>query len=264
MLYMSITTLSWKKQNSNLCKTAWFFSMYLVGGKKMETLKLVCLDWVSHEREKYVWEDFNYASWDEIIGRVYLLKAHEAIESGDYDKDDEDDEDERDDYADTLVDEDEKDEEHNYEDVLVDFEQALLLLAKDSVRKEYYGYALADKAHVLCLLGQYDEALLTIDESLVHVNTYDPGRNWMMNNRYAILVLTGAFEDALNQLQARLDQHPEDNDLRFTMATCLLHMERYDEAAAAYEQAMAKDKDWYEDTGLKAARRGQQPDWANL
>ncbi len=46
----------------------------------METLKLVRLYWVSQERDKYVWEDFSYASWDEIIGRVYLLKAHEAIE----------------------------------------------------------------------------------------------------------------------------------------------------------------------------------------
>lgn len=30
------------------------------------------------------------------------------------------------------------------------------------------------------------------------------------------------------------------------------------------EQAMAKDKNWYDDRGLKAARRRQQPDWANL
>lgn len=77
-------------------------------------------------------------------------------------------------------------------------------------------------------------------------------------------MLTGAFEDALKQLQARLDQHPEDNDLRFTMATCLLHMERYDEAVVAYEQAMAKDSYLDDDRGLKAARRSQQPEWANL
>ncbi|MBA2394154.1 MAG: hypothetical protein H0V70_15610 [Ktedonobacteraceae bacterium] len=48
------------------------------------------------------------------------------------------------------------------------------------------------------------------------------------------------------------------------MATCLLHMERYDEAVVAYEQVMVKDKNWYSDIGLKAARSRQQPDWANL
>ncbi len=212
--------------------------MYLVGGKKKETLKLVCLYWVSRERDKYVWEDRYAASWDELIGRMYLLKAHDAIEDCD--------------------------EEDDYADVLVDFGQALLLLAKDDDRRRYYGYALADKAHMLCFLGQYDVALLTIDEALLHVNSYDSSRDWMMSNRCAILVLTGAFEDALKLLQARLDQHPEDNDLRFTMATCLLHMERYDEAVVAYEQVIAKDSYLDDDRGLKAARRSQQPEWANL
>lgn len=201
----------------------------------METFKLVRLNWVSYEREKHVYEDFNYASWDEIIGRVYLLKAHEAIEK-----------------------------QKPYADILVDFEQALLLLTKDGVSRKYYSRALADKAIVQCFLGRYDVALMTIDAALVQPKSYGYDPDWIMDNRCAIFVLTGAFEGALKQLQARLDLHPESNDLRFTMATCLLHMERYDEAVTAYEQAMAKDKNWYDDTGLKAARRGQQPDWTSL
>jgi hypothetical protein len=44
----------------------------------------------------------------------------------------------------------------------------------------------------------------------------------------------------------------------------LLHLERYDDAIAAYEQAIAEDSYYYDDEGLKAARRDQQPDWANL
>ncbi|GAC1365557.1 MAG: hypothetical protein NVS2B12_19920 [Ktedonobacteraceae bacterium] len=210
----------------------------------MESLKLVCLDWVSQEREKYVYEDFNSASWDEIIGRVYLLKAHEAIEK--------------------LEDQEDSEERAPYENILVDFEQALLLLAKGGVRDSYYAYALTDKAIIECFSGKYDQALLTVDEALKHVTPYDPVRDCMMDNRCAILVLTGAFEEALKLLQARSNQHPEYGWLRFTMATCLLHMGRYDEAIAAYEQAMAKDKDWYDDAGLKAARLGQQPDWNEL
>jgi tetratricopeptide (TPR) repeat protein len=102
------------------------------------------------------------------------------------------------------------------------------------------------------------------DVSYVQPKSYSHNPGPIIDNQCSILVLTGAFEDALKLLQAQLDEHLEDNDLRFTMATCLLHMERYNEAAAAYEQAMTKDKDWYDDTGLKAARRSQQPAWANL
>ncbi len=119
-------------------------------------------------------------------------------------------------------------------------------LAKDGVRREYYSLALADKAVVQCFLGKYDEALLAIDEALVQPELYSHNPDLIMDNRCSILVLAGAFEDALKLLQVWLDQHPKDDDLRFSMATCLLHMERYDEAAAAYEQAMAKDKDWKE------------------
>ena len=61
----------------------------------------------------------------------------------------------------------------------------------------------------------------------------------------------------------RLDLNPEDDSLRLTLATCLLHLERYDEAVAAYEQAMAQGY-MHEDEGLKAARRRQLPDWARL
>ena len=50
----------------------------------METLKLVCLDWISQERDKYIWEDLYAYSWDEIIGRMYLLKVHAQAANGHY------------------------------------------------------------------------------------------------------------------------------------------------------------------------------------
>jgi hypothetical protein len=52
--------------------------------------------------------------------------------------------------------------------------------------------------------------------------------------------------------------------LQFTLATYLLHMERYPEAIAAYEQAIAQGcyEGWNE--GLIAARQGRQPDWDSL
>lgn len=199
----------------------------------METVKLVRLSWFSEERDKHVYEDFYYASWDEVIGRVYLLKAHEAIEK-----------------------------KHPYVDILIDFEQAILLLAKDGVKGEYLCRALADKSNVQCFLGQYDQALATLDQALAIAEPYD--HDTMMDNRCALLVLTGAFESALALLQARRGRYPEDDYLGFTLAICLLHLERYDEAVAAYEQAMAKDSHMDDDRGLKAARRHQQPDWANL
>jgi hypothetical protein len=40
-----------------------------------------------------------------------------------------------------------------------------------------------------------------------------------------------------------------------------LHLERYDDAIAAYEQVIAEDKCYYGDAGLKAARRRQKPNW---
>jgi hypothetical protein len=44
----------------------------------METLKLVRFEWHPWERDKYIWEDLYASSWDEIIGRMYLLKAHDS------------------------------------------------------------------------------------------------------------------------------------------------------------------------------------------
>jgi hypothetical protein len=43
----------------------------------MEMIKLVCVEWRSCECGKYIWEDlYGSATWDKIIGRIYLLKAH--------------------------------------------------------------------------------------------------------------------------------------------------------------------------------------------
>lgn len=197
----------------------------------MEMLKLVWLIWLSQERDKHIWEDLYEYSWDEIIGRMYLLKAHGSVEN------------------------------KQYADALADFEQALLLLAKDGVRKEYCYHALADKALTQCFLERYEAAFSTINQALALAKPQD--RDLIVNNRCAILVLNGAFSDALDLLQARLDQDASDTDLRFTLATCLLHLERYDEAVAAYEQALA-DGYSHDKRGLEAARRGQQPDWMKL
>jgi len=197
----------------------------------MEILKLVWLVWLSQGRDKHIWEDLYEYSWDEIIGRMYLLKAHGSVEN------------------------------KQYADALADFEQALQLLAKDGVRRKYYCRALADKALVQCFLGQYEAALSTIDQALALAEQQD--RDPIVDNRCAILVLAGAFSEALDLLQARLDQDASDTDLRFTLATCLLHLERYDDAVAAYEQSLA-DGYSHDERGLEAARRGQQPDWISL
>ena len=78
-------------------------------------------------------------------------------------------------------------------------------------------------------------------------------------------MLVGAYSDALDTLSTQLATDPKDGWLRFTLATCLLHMERYQEAVAAYEQAIAEASClWCDDKGLKAARLGRQPDWAKL
>ena len=84
----------------------------------------------------------------------------------------------------------------------------------------------------------------------------------MLKNRGAILVLMGAFSDALKTLSLQLDKDPKDEWLRFTWATCLLHLERYQEAVVAYEEAIAKNSSWPRE-GLAAARLGQQPDLAH-
>jgi tetratricopeptide (TPR) repeat protein len=197
----------------------------------MEMINLVCVEWCSCERAKYIWEDFGGSStWDEIIGRMYLLKAHDIAEDGDY------------------------------EEALVAFEAALKLLPQDGFRRDYYYKALADKALILCFLEQYEAGLALYDEALALAATDYRSGDWMINNRGAILVLTGAFSEALDLLQARLALAPKNDCLRFTLATCLLHLERYDEAVAAYKQAnfVAHPE------GLEAARRRQQPDWDDL
>ena len=197
----------------------------------MEKLQLVCLKPVSWEREKHVWEDRGSCVWDETIGRMYLLKANESLD------------------------------DKNYTTALADFEQALVFLAREGVDQSYYARASADKALVQCFLGQYKTALETIDQALPITHQFD--RDAMLDNRGAILVLIGAFSDALNILSAQLDKNPKDEFLRFTWATCLLHLERYQEAVVAYEQARASDS-YLGKEGLVAARLGQQPDWANL
>ena len=197
----------------------------------MEELQLVFMYTHSVEREKYIWEDLYSHAWDEIIGRMYLLKANAAFEG-----------------------------EH-YVDALADFEQALVLLAKDGVARDYYARALADKALVQCFLARYEAALATMDQALPVVEQFY--RDSMLNNRGAILVLVGAFADALNVLSPQLDKDPKNSWLRFTWATCLLHLERYQEAVVAYEQAIAEHPRLPRE-GLEAARLGQQPDWASL
>jgi tetratricopeptide (TPR) repeat protein len=89
----------------------------------------------------------------------------------------------------------------------------------------------------------------------------------MLNNRAAILVLTGAYSEALDALHAQLERNPEDyslHNLQFTLATCLLHLERYPEAVAAYEQVIAQRGHLPSNEGLIAARQGRQPDWSKL
>ncbi len=191
---------------------------------------------ISGERDKYIWEDMYCRSWDEIIGRMYLLKANARFEN------------------------------EYYEDALEDFEQALSLFAKDGVNKEYYFRAMADKALVQCFLEEYDTALATFDQTLTLSHRSNKFyHNTMLNNRGAILVLTGAYSEARDALHEQLERNPDDSsELRFTLATCLLHMERYPEAIAAYEQVIAQRCFLERDEGLIAARQGRQPDWTNL
>jgi tetratricopeptide (TPR) repeat protein len=198
----------------------------------LETLKLVCLDWISQERDKYIWEDLYEYSWDEIIGRMYLLKVHAQAANG------------------------------HYEAALLDLEQALSLFAKEGVRQSYYFRALADKALLQCFLGQYTVAISTSDQAFTLADPFYI--DTMMDNRCSMLVLAGAFSDALELLQARLGRSSGESHLRFTRATCLLHLERYNDAIAAYEQVIAEDTCYYGDEGLKAALRRQQPDWDDL
>jgi tetratricopeptide (TPR) repeat protein len=113
----------------------------------------------------------------------------------------------------------------------------------------------------LCFLGKTKVALEAIDQALAMSDQSD--RTRILANRGAILVLAGAYEEALQTLTAQLTEDPEDKDLRLTQATCLLHMERYEEAITAYEKASAKGNHWA-DKGLGAARLGKQPDWDDL
>jgi hypothetical protein len=43
-----------------------------------QEIQLMFLSSLSEERDKYVWQDRDSRPWDEIIGRMYLLKANEA------------------------------------------------------------------------------------------------------------------------------------------------------------------------------------------
>jgi tetratricopeptide (TPR) repeat protein len=202
----------------------------------MDMRQLVYLTRISEERDKYIWEDMYCRSWDEIIGRIYLLKANGRFEN------------------------------KYYKDALAAFEQALSLFAENGVNKEYYFRALADKALVQCFLGEYDTALATFDQTLTMRYSSDKFyHDIMLNNRAAILVLTGAYSEALEALHKQLERDTENNnELLFTLATCLLHMERYSEAIAAYEQVIAQRNFLKRDEGLIAARQGRQPDWANF
>jgi|GEM_PF-2191744 tetratricopeptide (TPR) repeat protein len=204
----------------------------------METLQLVCLHWISEERDKYVWEDLYVHSWDEIIGRMYLLKAHSILEQTRHQR-----------------------QRVYYKEALTALKQALTLLAKDEESEEYYYRALADKAVVQCYLGRYESVLSEIDEALSKLGDFY--QSILKSNRAAVLVLTGMFAQALTLLEQELHEHPEDTDLQVTRATCLLHLERYDEACAAYEQA-EKDYNLPDKRGLLAARQHRQPDWGEL
>ena len=121
----------------------------------MQQHKLVLLEWHSCEREKYVWEDMHVSSWDETIGRIYLLKAHEAIEN------------------------------NYYKEALQDFRRALVLLAKETASQRYYYNALADKALLQCFLEDYETGRATFERVLSMADQAE--RTLMLQNRGAIL-----------------------------------------------------------------------------
>src|SRR5579859_5577177 len=105
--------------------------------RDVREIQLVFLQPLSWQREKHVWEDFYTQPWDEIMGRIYLLKANSMLLR------------------------------KRYVDALADFEQASVHLTKCGVDcRDYYVRALADKALVQCLLAQYETALDTIDQAL--------------------------------------------------------------------------------------------------
>lgn len=169
--------------------------------------------------------------WDEIIGRVYLLKAHCEREKAEYAK------------------------------ALPAFEQALALLAGHG-DQEYYYRALADKALVQCMLDQSAPALAMLDEASANLSG-DFFASPLKVMRAAALILTGAFAEALAFLDEELGASADDDDLTMSRATCLLHMGRYDEALAAY--IWLEKNSYLPDTdGLEAARQRRQPDWESL
>jgi tetratricopeptide (TPR) repeat protein len=192
--------------------------------------KLVSLDWISEERHKYIWEDFYSRSWDEVIGRIYILKAHCAVGDDDY------------------------------RQALEAFKQALKLLARPAVTRDYYYRALADTAIVHCYLDQASVALPMMDEALANIGKLYGGS--LEANRAAILILTGAFSEALALLEQQLEENSDLDDyadLYLMKATCLLHMERYDEACIEYERIATTS--YSSSEGLEAARQRRQPDW---
>ncbi|HLZ58129.1 MAG TPA: tetratricopeptide repeat protein [Ktedonosporobacter sp.] len=204
----------------------------------MEIIKLVWLDYLSIERDKYIWEHLYARSWDLIIGRIILLKAH---------------------YSD------------DYEDALDAFDDAIEYLQKAVDGHGYSERAMNDKAITLCRLEQYEQALATIDQALEQIKARDEfiRRDYIteiMKNRAAILILNGKYDEALESLQALLKQEPEDSLLQFNLAACLLRQEKYDEALVAYKQfkKLTQRRDINYDPGLEAAKLRQQPDWEEL
>ncbi|HEY1351333.1 MAG TPA: hypothetical protein VGF67_17060 [Ktedonobacteraceae bacterium] len=198
--------------------------------------KLVCMHWISAERTKYVWEDFSIRPIDEIVGRMYLLKAHDEVDDARFDK-------------------------ARYTKALSLFERALASLTEPAVNKDYYYRALADKALAQCLLGQTGAAVALFEEAYTNLSEFyhfELKVNWA-----AALVLSGACAQAL----ALLDQEPhkasDREDIMLIRAACLLQMERYDEAIVAYEQ-IHRNYRLHNSRGLEAARGHRQPDWDHL
>jgi tetratricopeptide (TPR) repeat protein len=198
--------------------------------------KLVGLHLISEERTKYVWEDFDCRPLNEIIGRIYLLKAHEELNQP----------------WSTMLDKD------RYTNALALFERALASLAEPGVNEEYYYRALADKAVLQCLCGQARSAVALFEKACAYLTSFY--HTELKLNLAAALVLDGAFVQALALLDQELDETCDRKSLILIRANCLLHMERYDEAIVAYERLHDKHE-LLDSRGLEAARQHRQPDW---